>query len=70
MDEIEIELRRMTMPPDARCSICGEPFESWADWNDRHTDSRGEDCHPWCCDICRETECEHGFTSACPEGCN
>lgn len=35
------------------CSVCGEPFTP-AEWEDRHSDDDGEDCHERCCPICAD----------------
>ena len=34
-----------------RCSQCNEPF-SVDEWEDRHTDADGDDCHAECCPVC------------------
>ncbi len=38
-----------------RCSQCGEPF-SLDEWEDRHTDDEGGDCHAECCPVCKAEE--------------
>lgn len=34
-----------------QCSQCNEPF-SIEEWDDRHTDDDGGDCHARCCPLC------------------
>lgn len=36
----------------ALCSVCGEPFADEDEWDDRHTDDDGGDCHADCCPAC------------------
>ena len=43
-----------------RCSVCHEFFTE-DEWDDRHSDEDGEDCHERCCPVCaaEEEEVEH-----------
>ena len=42
---------------DNDCSMCGEPFTK-EEWDERHSDSSGGDCHAECCDVCAAEEVE------------
>lgn len=33
------------------CSVCGKTFTD-KEWEERHSDEEGEDCHAECCPIC------------------
>ena len=36
---------------DETCNVCRLPFTE-QEWEDRHSDDRGEDCHADCCPFC------------------
>lgn len=38
-----------------QCSVCGEPFTA-RQWEDRHSDEKGGDCHADCCPTCNLAE--------------
>lgn len=40
-----------------RCSVCHEPFDG-EEWDKRHSDEDGEDCHERCCPVCAAEEWE------------
>lgn len=34
------------------CSVCRKSFLNEEDWENRHSDLEGEDCHSECCPVC------------------
>lgn len=45
------------------CAICGKPFSTDAEWEDRHATIEGEDCHAECCPTCDcpDEDCNNGW---------
>jgi hypothetical protein len=39
----------------ARCSVCHEVFTA-PEWEERHEDEDGLDCHEECCPICKKID--------------
>ena len=48
------------------CSVCGEPFTD-DEWDARHSDEHGGDCHDLCCPACNPNDPEHPHDCRCPE---